>query len=374
MLTPSLSITIDLVQLITDRINDPAKTVGVLLMSIQSSDRLSRGREAFALRRYDVVIEILNDFSVLDSSMALTLLAEAMLRVQGPRDNEKILRLQIMAANLGSVLCCLRVAEEFYLFSDKLKQAEEYFLKAAQLGSNLAHRRLGDNYLNTGDNHSRGQRYLRAAEHGNPRAMFEYGRMLELGLVEPNYTRYPSNPVKGWFEKDKSRRQEAQGWYIEAALAGNIEVVGHMMETPLLGLSKPIMRDVKSSRSLIEAGVRDANILALSVKGYSLLHSRNLTGTVCTETMLSDAFALLLRAAQKGNYYAMGEIANLYYEGRGVDRSFERAFAWSLYAMQCESKYAPPIEERGLLLPDVEEKIPLELCMSIKRDPVSFCK
>lgn len=343
-------------------------------MNAQPADRLSRGQEAFALRRYDAAIEILNDLSVLDNATALTLLAEAMRRVQGPRDNEKILRLQIMAANLGSVLSCLRVAEEFYLFSDKLRQAEDYFLKAAQLGSNLAHRRLGESYLNTGDNHLRAERYRRAAEHGNPRSMFEYGRMLELGLIDPNYVRYPSNPIKGWIEKDKSRRLEAQNWYIEAALAGNIEVVGHMMETPVLIPGKQIMRDVRSSRSLIEAGVRDENVLALSVKGYSLMYSRDLTGAVCTEAVLRDAFALLLRAAQKGNYYAMGDIANLYYEGCGVDRNIERALAWSLYAMQCDDKYAPPIEERGLLLVDVEEKIPLELCLAIRRDPLPFCK
>lgn len=342
-------------------------------MNTQNDARLPRVQEAFALRKYDVVIEMLNELSVLDDSTALTLLTEAMLLGQGPRDNNKILRLQIMAANLGSVLCCLRVAEEFYLFSNKLKQAEEYFLKAAQLGSNLALRRLGESYLNTGDNFSRGARYRRAAEHGNPKAMFEYGRMLELGMVEPNYVRSPSNPIKAWIEKDKSRRQEAQNWYIEAALSGNIEVVGHMMETPVLIPGKQIMRDVKSSRSLIEAGVSGENVLALSVKGYSLLYSRNLTGAACTDTVLHDAFALLLRAAQKGNYYAMGDIANLYYEGRGVERNFERALAWSLYAMQCDNNYAPPIEERGLLLPDVEKKIPLELCMAIKRDPAPFC-
>lgn len=343
-------------------------------MNDDQISRLSRCRAAFAARDYDIVIDELQDFSLANNVHALELLSEAMLRSKRMRDYERILRIQILAANLGSRLACLRAAGDYYLSREGVSKAQEYYLKAAKLGSNLAHRCLGDGYLNTGDTHSRVQRFRSAAEHGNPKAMFEYARLIELGVVEPNYVRYPSNPIKGWFEKDRARRKDAQDWYVEAALAGCREVVGHMMGTPMLIPGKEVMRDIKSSQHLVEDSAKSDDVLGLSVKGYALLYARDFAGMGYSEATLRDAFALLLRAAKKGNYYAMGDIGNLYYLGRGVDRNFERALAWSLYAMQCDNKYAPPIEERDLLLTDVEAQIPLELCAVIKRDPLPFCK
>lgn len=343
-------------------------------MSNDQISRLSRGRAAFAERNYDIVIDELHDFSLADNVHALELLSEAMLRSKSKREYERVLRIQIMAANLGSRLACLRVAGEHYLSREGVSTAKEYYLKAAKLGSNLAHRCLGEEYLNTGDTYSRSQQLKSAAEHGNAEAMFQYGRMIELGITEPNYVRYPSNPIKGWFEKDRARRKDAEDWYIEAALAGCREVVGHMMEMPMLIPGKPVMRDIKSSRQLIEDAARTDNVLALSVKGYALLYSGKLAGSVYSEERLREGFSYLLKAAHKGNYYAMGEVGRLYYEGRIVEKSCERALAWSIYAMQCEAKYAPPIEGLDLLLVDVEEHISLELCAAIKRDPLPFCK
>lgn len=343
-------------------------------MSDGQISRLSRGRAAFVERKYDIVIDELHDFSLADNAHALELLSEAMLRSKGKRDRERILRIQIMAANLGSRLACLRVAGEYSLSQEGVRKAEEYFLKAAQLGSNLAYRCLGEETYTTGDTYSQAQRFKSAAEHGNAKAMFEYGRMIELGIAEPNYVRYPSNPIKGWIQKDWARRKDARDWYIDAALAGCREVVGHMMEMPVLIPGKQVMRDIQSWRSSIEDAAKSDNVLALSVKGFALMYSGKLSGSVYSEANLREGFSFLLRAAHKGNYYAMGEVGRLYYKGWTVEKSCERALAWSIYAMQCEAKYAPPIEELDLLLVDVEEQIPLELCAAIKRDPLPFCK
>ncbi len=73
-------------------------------MNGELSNRLSRGRAAFEAREYDRVIDDLHDFSFADNAFALELLSEAMLRSKGKRDRDRILRIQIMAANLGSRL------------------------------------------------------------------------------------------------------------------------------------------------------------------------------------------------------------------------------------------------------------------------------
>lgn len=337
------------------------------------AERLDRGLAAFQSRNYELAIEELYDMSLVDNEIALTHVAEAMKRLKTNRDFKKIERIRIMAANLGNTLACLRLAEDYY-DGQQFKEAEHYYLKAAEKGSNLAYKRLGSIYLNTsGSNFDRAGRFKRAAEHGSAQAMFEYARLIELNVIDPIYTHYTSNPFKNWLSKGKARNEEAKNWYLQAAFAGNVNVIGNLMGAPMLRAGKPIMKDIVTMKDLIEKGVVHDDLLCLSVKGYFLLNTDQILGSRLTDSDKDEAFKLLRKAATNGNYHAMGTISEIYYMGNDVPKSLERALAWSLNAINSNPDFSPAIEGGGFLLCDLKEQLPLDVCRMIKQNPMKFC-
>lgn len=339
-----------------------------------AAERLDRGLAAFKYRNYELAIEELYDMSLADNEIALTHVAEAMTRLKANRDFKKIERLRIMAANLGSTLACLRLAEDYYDGGMQFKEAEHYFKKAAEKSSNLAYRRLAEVYLNTsGSDFERAGRFKAAANHGSARAMFEYARMIELNEVDPTYLHHPSNPFKNWFSKGNARKEEAKGWYLKAALAGNIDVIEKIMDVPRMRGGKPIMQDIVMMKDFIEKGVVQEDLFCLSVKGYFLLESDRMPFVTPKDSDKLEAFELLRKAANKGNHHAMDTVAEIYYRGKIVPKNIERALAWSLNATNSDPEFSPEIEGGGLLLCDLEEQIQLDVCKSIKQNPKKFC-
>lgn len=330
-------------------------------MSIGENKRLNEGLEAFARRDYDSAIEILHDLSLCDNAEALTYLAESIYRRTGFQEIDRIIKLRVMASGLGSLLASLRLGGYFSLIQSEFQKTREFFLKAAALGSNVAISRLGSNRLNTAIGYERYQTYLRAAHRGNESAMFEYARYMENGEVYDD-RRLSNNPIKNWLMKNHERKHEAKRWYIEAALAGNMKVINHLMGTPQLLPGKEIMKDLPPAPERIEKGVKEGDPLALSIKGYWLLDRNN----------PEEAFSCLHKAAKKGNYYAMGDLGYLYYKGRGVNKSLEISLAWWWHIKKLHPQYALPVEDGDFLLSDVEEYVPLELCLEIRRNPQKF--
>jgi TPR repeat protein len=338
-----------------------------------STERLDRGLAAFQSRNYELAIAELYEMSLADNDVALTHVAEAMMRLKTNRDFKKIERIRIMAANLGNTLACIRLAEDYY-DGMHFKEAEHYYLKAAEKGSNLAYRRLGSIHLNTFHSYfERAGRFKKAAEHGSAQAMFEYACLIELNIIEPTYTHYPSNPFKNWLSKGKARNEEAKYWYLQAAFAGNTYVIGNLMGIPRLRAGKPIMQDIMMMKDSIEKGVAQEDLFCLSVKGYFVLRSNQISGSILKDSDKIEAFELLRKAANKGNYHAMDTIADIYYRGNGVPKNLERALAWSLNAINSNPDFSPDIEGGGMLLCDIEEQLQLDVCNLIKQNPKKFC-
>lgn len=337
-----------------------------------ASERLHRGLAEFASRNYEQALEELFDMSLADNDIALAYVAEAMKRLKVNRDCKKIERLRIMAANLGNTLACLRLAEDYYDGGMQMKKAERYFQKAAEKGSNLAYRRLGEVHLNTGSDFERARRFKQAANHGSANAMFEYARLIEFNKVDPRYAHHP-HPVKNWFKKGNARKEEAKDWYLKAAFAGNIDVIEKIMGVPRVRGGKPIMQDIVMMKDSIDKGAAQEDLFCLSVKGYFLLKSDRMPFVTPKYSDYIEAFELLRKAANKGNFHAMDTIAEMYYEGRHVPKNLERALAWSLNAINSAPDFSPEIEGGGLLLCDLEDKIQLDVCTSIKQNPKKFC-
>lgn len=360
-------------------------------MSIDSKDQLERGLAAYADRDYDLAISELHDISLSDSEVALEYLSEALARKDWIANSKKVEKLRIMAASLGSELACIRLGEKYNDIQSELGKAEKYFQQAAEMGSNLARVRLANTYLNTGTAFERQTRLKMAADCGSADAMFQYAKLIELGGVVhlPFQARSP-NPIKNWFENKEIRQKQAREWYLKAAFAGSAHVVGHLMGIDTSSLSyratyppstlpPTVMKRLTPDRSIIEQQVKNGNPFAVSVKAFFSLHSKLyrhaglLTKEAPEKPDIEQAVFWLRKAAELGNQYAMGHLGQLYKSGQGVRKNIERAFAWSLFAMQCDSKYVPIVEQYGLLMVDLEHQIELDLAKSIKRDPQKYC-
>lgn len=342
--------------------------------SEEIESRLLRGRQAFSARNYEEVVATLHNQSMALNAEALTLVSEALARLsKNPAEWEQITKIRICAANLGSVLACERVAEEYYLDQRRLDDAKEYFRKAQALGSNLASRRLAEHYLNTGSDYERAQCFKVAAKHGNANAMYEYAKLIELGLVKPVYLEYPSNFFKEFLSKKNARIKDSSEWYLRAATAGAIEVVGKLMNTPLVTGGKELMLSLSITTDDIEKGCNYGDRFALAVKGYWYLYANRFPGGGAERRDSKQiALELLTRSAKLGNVFAMGTLGLLYDNDFIFPKDSNKAFAWSLIAIKRDENYSPPIERNGRLLCDVEAEIPLQISDAIKKDPENF--
>jgi len=338
-----------------------------------AESRLKQGRFLFAKRDYEEVIKILNHQSLAFNAEALTLVSEAMSKIPTKTSNhQQILMMRICAANLGSMLACIRVAEEYYLDQSKHNEAKEYFIKAKSLGSNLARSRLADYYLNTGSNYGRALNYKIAAEHGNATGMFGYAKSIELGFIEPDYCRNNSNFIKEYLAKKNAQLENSSEWYIKAASAGSVEVIGKIMNTPLITGGKEVMRKLQITVQDIEKGCNHGEPFAMAVKGYWYLNGSKFPGASKTGDSTERALDLLKKSAKLGNTYAMGTLGLIHDEDRLVPRDAAKALAWTLMSLKSDENYSPPIERFGYLICDIESEIPLELCESIKANPEYF--
>ena len=200
------------------------------------------------------------------------------------------------AADMGSTTAMYKLGVMYYygdVVAKDIGAALNWLLKSANAGDvyamyDYAYVFLENDYAEIAVNNRYAEsfdEYLEAAENGDPVAMCNVAYMYDYGY--------------GGISVDKNA---ALDWYIKAAELGD-------------------------AVAMYSLGSR--NLYSISI-GYD--------GSVNFEGIDEQALEWLLKAAELGNYDAMNAIANMYNDGRGVEKDTEEANKWWSQASKASSK------------------------------------
>ncbi|OJV96148.1 MAG: hypothetical protein BGO43_04675 [Gammaproteobacteria bacterium 39-13] len=298
-------------------------------------------------------------------SLAQARLAEIYYYGQGVAINHKIaFRWYYQAAHRDipeSQFGLARCYEKGEGVAQNYPKAFEWYLKSAEHGNVQAYIRLGDMFyfseFGKQDYPQAAMWYKKAAEFGDPYAEFQYGAMLASG------TGVPQNDKKAFYWLEESAQQDftpAQSllgrlWYATKRKENYEKAYKWLQRASFKGdslASLTLGKMYRQGRGVSRNFRESAYYFQKAMPGPGTTQAEALIGLSYHQGLGKPknyrlAAMCYTKAAMQGNIMAQFNLSTLYAQGKGVEKSLVKAYAWADIA--ANSGLHSAIEARRLL-------------------------